>query len=93
MIGTHQADAYFAKLERTLPDQVTDPKWDGPMDRSAFLGTIRTQLLPFITCGDQADRGVDDNLARAIYDFKRGWGSEALYWLGLACSEALKRSA
>lgn len=88
MLGAHQTEAWFAALERKLPEQVTDPKWDGPMTRNAFLGTIRNNLLPYITCGPQAHRGVDDNLARAIHDFKRGWGEEALYWLGQAVSAA-----
>ena len=86
MLGAHQIPAWLDRLTVTLPEQVTDPKWEAPLPCSAFIGTIRTQLVPYITCGPNARRAVDDNLRRAIYDFQRGWGEEALFWLGEACA-------
>lgn len=88
MLAEYQIPAWLERLEATLPEQVTDPKWDAPLRRSAFIGTIRTQLLPYITCGPTARRSVSDNLGRAIDVFRRGWGEEALFWLGEACTAA-----
>lgn len=88
MLGAHQVPRWLDRLTVTLPEQVTDPAWDAPLPRSAVIGTIRTQLVPYITCGPTARRSVDDNLSRALFEFRRGFGAEALFWLGEACSAA-----
>jgi hypothetical protein len=80
-IGPQETDAYFASLARVLPEEITDPGWEHAMTRDAFLGTIRSQLLPYITCGPDYLRAADDNLAAAVREFRRGFGEEFLIWL------------
>jgi hypothetical protein len=90
MLGAHQIPAWLERLDANLPEQVTDPEWEAPLRRAAFVGTIRTQLLPYITCGPQARRSVDDHMRQAIFEYRRGHGSEALFWLGRAVSAAMR---
>lgn len=90
MLGAHQIPAWLDRLDAVLPEQITDSEWEHPLHRAAFIGTIRTQLLPYITVGPQARRSVDDNLARALFEYRRGFGAEALFWLGRAVSAALR---
>lgn len=88
MIGTHQTDTWLASLDVTLPDQVAGAAGEQSLSKSALLGAIRTQLLPYITYGPTYRRAVADNLARALSAFRRERGEDALFWLNDAITAA-----
>lgn len=87
-IGPQESTAYLASLTRTLPDEITVPDAGQPLTRDEFLDMIRTRFLPHITCGPGYRRAVDDNLAAAIREFRRGFGEEFQIWLDRATQAA-----
>ena len=81
MIGPHEIEKWFTALEQVLPEQVMEPGWNAPCRRSAVLGTIRADLMPFIIGGPTFERSVDDNVLMALQMFKMERGGECLSWL------------
>lgn len=88
MIGAHQTEKYFAKLDNVLPNTVFVQKWDAEITKASIIGTIRNDLLPYIVGGKNYRRHVDDNLSRAIRAFQQEDGEGTIFWLGCAVKGA-----